>query len=77
MAIPRIAAKSRQGKVPPGFARNCATTPLCFDVFESPKLQVTGYIKDDATFAAALERALLRSNAAMKVIDLKRIDDAD
>jgi hypothetical protein len=37
--------------------------------YESPKLAVTGYIKDDATFAAALERALMRSNAAMRVIE--------
>jgi hypothetical protein len=37
--------------------------------YESPKLAVTGYIKDDAGFAAALERALSRSNAAMKVSD--------
>jgi hypothetical protein len=37
--------------------------------FESPRLAVTGYIKDDATFAAALERALVRSNAAMRVIE--------
>jgi hypothetical protein len=37
--------------------------------YESPKLAVTGYIKDDATFAAALERALIRSNAAMRVIE--------
>jgi hypothetical protein len=45
--------------------------------FETPKLAVTGYIKDDAGFAGALERALSRSSAAMKVIDHKRIDDAD
>jgi hypothetical protein len=37
--------------------------------YEVPKLAVTGYIKDDATFAAALERALTRSNAAMRVIE--------
>jgi hypothetical protein len=45
--------------------------------YETSKLAVTGYVQHDATFAAALERALLRSNAVMKVIDLKRIDDAD
>jgi hypothetical protein len=37
--------------------------------YESPKLAVTGYLRDDATFAEALERALMRSNAAMKVIE--------
>jgi hypothetical protein len=38
--------------------------------FETPKLAVTGYVRDDSSFAVALERAVLRSNAAMKVIDL-------
>jgi hypothetical protein len=37
--------------------------------FETPKLAVTGYIRDDASFAEALERALLRSNAAMRIIE--------
>ena len=45
--------------------------------YETPKLAVTGYIKDEATFASALERALSRSNAAMKVIDLNPVEDAD
>jgi hypothetical protein len=38
--------------------------------YESPKLAVTGYVRDDGSFAEALERAVLRSAAAMKVIDL-------
>jgi hypothetical protein len=39
--------------------------------YESPRLAVTGYIKDDAGFATQLERALARSNAIGKVIELK------
>jgi hypothetical protein len=39
--------------------------------YESPRLAVTGYIKDQNTFAEALERAVMRSNVAMKVIELK------
>jgi hypothetical protein len=42
--------------------------------FENPRLAVTGVLRDDAGFAAQLERALARS---AKVIELKRIDDAD
>jgi hypothetical protein len=49
---------------------------LCLP-FETPKLAVTGYIKHDVGFAGALERALVPSNAAMKLIELKRIDDAE
>jgi hypothetical protein len=45
--------------------------------YESPKLAVTGYVRDESSFAAVLERALMRSNAAMKVIELNPVDDAD
>jgi hypothetical protein len=45
--------------------------------FESPKLCATAILRDESSFANALERALMRSNAAMKVIELKRIDDAE
>jgi hypothetical protein len=41
---------------------------LCLP-FETPKLAVTGYVRDDSSFAEALERAVLRSDAAMKVIE--------
>jgi hypothetical protein len=37
--------------------------------YETPKLAVTGYIKDQSSFAEALERAVLRSTAAMRVIE--------
>jgi hypothetical protein len=39
--------------------------------YESPKLAVTGYLRDDAGFAAALERAIERSGKRdeMKVIE--------
>jgi hypothetical protein len=46
---------------------------LCLP-FETPRLAVTGYIKDDAGFAAQLERALSRSNAAMEEIELQPAD---
>jgi hypothetical protein len=44
--------------------------------FESPKLAVTGYVTDEHSFAQALERALMRSNAAMKVIEHREVEDA-
>jgi hypothetical protein len=37
--------------------------------YETPRLAVTGVLRDDAGFAAALDRAIARSNA--KVIELK------
>jgi hypothetical protein len=40
--------------------------------YETPRLAVTGVLRDDSGFAAALERALLRSQ---KVIDLKPTAD--
>jgi hypothetical protein len=43
--------------------------------YETPKLAVTGYLRDDAGFAAALDRALARSNAVGKVIELKANED--
>jgi hypothetical protein len=42
--------------------------------YESPRLAVTGYIRDDASFAEALERALMRSSAAMRVIEHQPAD---
>jgi hypothetical protein len=42
--------------------------------YESPRLQATAILRDENAFAAQLERALARS---AKVIELKRIDDAD
>jgi hypothetical protein len=40
---------------------NCAKALLPFEV---PKLAVTGYLRDDASFALALERAIARSREA-------------
>jgi hypothetical protein len=40
--------------------------------YESPRLAVTGVLRDDAGFAAQLERALARS---AKVIELKANED--
>jgi hypothetical protein len=42
--------------------------------YESPRLQATAILRDENAFAAQLERALARS---AKVIELKRIDDAE
>jgi hypothetical protein len=39
--------------------------------FETPKLAVVGVLRDDAGFAAQLDRAIMRSNVAMKVIEHK------
>jgi hypothetical protein len=38
--------------------------------YETPKLAVTGYLRDDATFAQALDRAIARSREG-KVIELR------
>jgi hypothetical protein len=38
--------------------------------FESPKLQVTGYVNDGATFAQALDRAIARSQAGRVTLEL-------
>jgi hypothetical protein len=38
--------------------------------FETPRLQVTGYMRDDATFAQALDRAIARSQAGRVTLEL-------
>jgi hypothetical protein len=41
--------------------------------FEDPKLAVTGYVNDSATFAQALDRAIARSREG-KVLELSACD---
>jgi hypothetical protein len=38
--------------------------------FETPKLAVTGYVADNASFAIALEKAIQRSQAGRVVLEL-------
>jgi hypothetical protein len=38
--------------------------------FETPKLAVTGYMRDDATFAQALDRAISRSQEGRVTLEL-------
>jgi hypothetical protein len=38
--------------------------------YESPKLAITGYIRDDESFAAALDRAITRSREEKVVLEL-------
>jgi hypothetical protein len=39
--------------------------------YESPRLAVTGVLRDDAGFAAQLERAIARSGVAPKMIEIE------
>jgi hypothetical protein len=45
--------------------------------FETPRLQVTGYLRDDASFAQALERAIQRSAAGRVTLELTANAEAD
>jgi hypothetical protein len=44
--------------------------------FETPKLAVTGYVQDDASFAVALERAIARSREGKVTLELSANADA-
>jgi hypothetical protein len=39
--------------------------------FETPKLAVTGYMRDDVSFAVALDRAIARSQAGRVTLELR------
>jgi len=44
--------------------------------YEVPKLAVTGYMRDDASFAVALERAIQRSREGRVTLELSANADA-
>jgi hypothetical protein len=65
-ALALLQAIYRNKRAPLSLRMRAATIAI---QYESPRLAVTGYIADQSSFAEALERAVLRSNAAMKVIE--------
>jgi hypothetical protein len=66
-ALELLQAVYRNKRAPLSVRMRAATIAI---QYESPRLAVTGVLRDDAGFAAQLERALIRSNTG-KVIELK------
>jgi hypothetical protein len=60
-ALSLLQAVYRNKQVPLNTRMRAATIAI---QYETPKLAVTGYLRDDATFAQALDRAIARSREA-------------
>ena len=63
----------RNKRVPLSTRMRAATIAIQYEV---PKLAVTGYMRDDASFAVALERAIQRSREGRVTLELSANADA-
>jgi hypothetical protein len=66
-ALGLLQAVYRNKQVPLNTRMRAATIAIQYEV---PKLAVTGYMRDDASFAVALERAIQRSAAGRVTLEL-------
>ena len=66
-ALGLLQAVYRNKRVPLHTRMRAASLAIGYEV---PKLAVTGYVRDDASFAVALDRAIERSRAGKVVLEL-------
>jgi hypothetical protein len=67
-ALGLLQAVYRNKQVPLSTRMRAATIAIQYEV---PKLAVTGYMRDDASFAVALERAIQRSREGRVTLELR------
>ena len=72
-ALGLLQAVYRDKRVPLHTRMRAATIAIQYEV---PKLAVTGYMRDDASFAVALERAIQRSREGRVTLELSANADA-
>ena len=70
-ALGLLQAVYRNKQVPLNTRMRAATIAI---QYETPKLAVTGYMRDDASFAVALERAIQRSREGRVTLELSAND---